>query len=111
MLLERKTEMYYNFKQYKDYDANKILKEMSSLIANKDDLPPHSKYVSRMIHCMLPRKLEEIYLKIDNKNVAKYLVDFIAKDPVSEIKRKARLDDPVSNFTSNKVFLLTNPQE
>ena len=70
---------------------------MSQLVENKEDLPDAEK-VLMMIAFMLPLKEEKIYPKIDQSNIAEYLVDIIPKKPISEIKRKAILKDTVSSY-------------
>ena len=76
---------------------------MRRLVENKEDLP-NAENVSLMISFMLPIKKETTYSKIYQSNIAEYLVDFIPKDSISEIKRKAILKDPVSSYWNEVTF-------
>jgi hypothetical protein len=95
--------LFYSYKRLHDYgDFITIFNQMSRLIENKEDLPPSDKVLD-MIFFMLPIKQETTYAKIDKSNIAKFLVEFIPKEPISEIKRKAELNDPVSRRWSGMI--------
>jgi len=95
---------YYSYKSPNEYDFQEIFNQMSWLIENKSDLPKPN-LIPYMILLWLPIKKEIFYSQIDQSNIAQYLVEFIPKEPISEIKRKAKLNDPVSRRFERIKFL------
>ncbi len=95
---------YYSYKSPNEYDFQKIFNQMSLLIENKSDLPKVNQ-IPYMIILWLPIKKETFYSQIEQSNIAQYLVGFIPKEPISNIKRLAKLNDPVSRHCEKIKFL------
>jgi hypothetical protein len=87
---------YYSFKNPREFNYEKILSQMTRLIKKREDLPDVNA-ISMMVVFMLPLKEETTYTKIGQSNIAKHLVEFLPKESISEIKRKADFKDPVSS--------------